>query len=704
IYVVGDVEQAGAYDISSLSTPLNALLAAGGPSTRGSARVVRHMRGDKLIQEVDLYDLLLRGVRGGILQMQNGDTLLVPPLGGMITVEGAVRRPAKYELAGEKNLAQALELAGGILPTATLRNIQVQRLEAHQKRTMLSLDISESQNDETARKKLESFSIQDGDEIRIFPIANHNEEAIFLEGHVLRPGRYSYKPGMKVTDLVSGYADLLPEPAKQYGEIVRLNAPDFRPTVESFNLGAALANPAAAPELKPQDTVRIFSRFDFENPPSVWVGGEVRKPGLYKTSGQVHLRDAIQLAGGAGPDALMESAQVFSYQVDSTLKIYSVDLSEALAGNPIHNVLLQPRDRVIVHRNLTKADPPSVYVQGEIDKPGRYPLTANMKVSDLIRLSGGLKRGAFQESADLTRFVSDGSNRTPGEHLEISIAAAMSGDAASNVPLRDGDTLAIRQLPGWNDVGASILISGELLHPGTYGIKPGERLSAVLKRAGGMLPTAYAPGAVLERLEVRELQQKAKLELIRRVQDEADSTKFAMTADNPQEQDIARKAAKEHQQRVLETLRQAPITGRMVIRLYSNKRFEGSADDVEVRAGDRLYVPKRPEYVMVIGQVYNSNAVTFTPHKNAGFYLSRAGGPTELAEKGRIFIVRANGEVVTGQGIGWWGGGVLSTGMQPGDTLVVPERAIGLSQFWRNFSSIAQIASSVAVAVSVATR
>src|SRR5438445_4066779 len=138
VYVVGDVAHPGAYDISSLSTPLNALFAAGGCTGEGSLRSLKHFRGQQLIETIDAYDLLLRGVRADLKRLENGDTLLVPPLGPQVTVEGMVRRPAIYELHEEKNLAEVLELAGGILPAAALRHIEVQRLEAHQKRTMLS--------------------------------------------------------------------------------------------------------------------------------------------------------------------------------------------------------------------------------------------------------------------------------------------------------------------------------------------------------------------------------------------------------------------------------------------------------------------------------------------------------------------------------------------------------------------------------------
>jgi protein involved in polysaccharide export with SLBB domain len=176
----------GAYDVSSLSTPLNALVMAGGVTSRGSLRTVKHYRGKELIQEVDAYDLLLHGVRSEVQQMQSGDTLLVPPIGPLVTVDGMVRRPAVYELKNETSLAQALELAGGILPTATLRHIEVQRIEAHEKRTMLSVNLKSGSDDHTVDQQLQDFMIHGGDQIHLFPIAAYNEDALYLQGHVLR--------------------------------------------------------------------------------------------------------------------------------------------------------------------------------------------------------------------------------------------------------------------------------------------------------------------------------------------------------------------------------------------------------------------------------------------------------------------------------------------------------------------------------------
>jgi protein involved in polysaccharide export with SLBB domain len=704
VYVVGNVASPGAYDISSLSTPLNALFAAGGVTQQGSLRQLQHYRGKQLVEEVDAYDLLLHGIRGELQRLENGDSLLVPSLGPIVTVDGMVRRPALYELHGEKTLEDTLDLAGGILPAAALRHIEVQRLVAHEKRTMLSVEIGETSDPDAVRAKLRAFAVQDGDEIHIFPIAPYNSASIYLEGHVLRPGRYSYKPQMRLTDLVASYSDLLPEPSVRYAEIIRLHAPDYHPVVETFDLSAALEHPETAPRLEPLDTVRIFGRYDFEPRPEVLVTGEVRAPGRYLTSGQQHLRDAIYLAGGVTPDAWLDSAQLFREQPDGSTRVFSINLRDALAGEALNNILVQPRDRILVHRQPEQVSPASVFVRGEVAHPGRYPFAANMHVSDLVRSAGGLLRSANAESADLMHYAISNSSgeRLEAGHQDTNVSAALTGTEGQNLLLRDGDVLTVPQLAGWKDIGAVVTLQGEVRKPGVYGIRPGERLSSLLKRAGGLLPTAYPRAAVFERNEVRELQQRSRQELIQRLEQESTVVKTAASTTGTEEAAL-QQAAIQQRQRVLDGLRKAPVSGRLVIHLRPDrKEFASSPDDIELRAGDSLTIPKQPGAVLVIGQVYNSNALTFTPGKNAGWYLSRAGGPTKLADQGAIFIVRADGSVSSGKQGSFWSGSVLSTALGPGDTIVVPEKPVLGSNTLKNVLSVAQIASSAALVAAVA--
>lgn len=702
VYEVGDVTNPGAYDVSSLSTPLNALFMADGPTARGSLRIVKHYRGNDLIQTVDLYDLLLHGVRSDILRLENGDSILVPPIGPQVTVEGMVRRPAIYELKDEKNLGSVLELAGGLLPAAAVQHIEVQRLVTHEKQTMLSLDIQDASDPVKVNAQLQSFEIRDGDKIRVFPIAPFSQDAIYLQGHVIRPGRYSYRNGMRVTDVIASYSDLLPEPATRYAEIIRLNAPDFRPSVESFDLAQALSNPAQAPILNPMDTLRVFSRYDFENPPTVSVWGDVRNPGTFRTSGQIRLVDAIHLAGGAGPDVLNADAQVFRYLPDGKMKVLSVSLSLATSGDPAQNILLESRDRLLIHKNPDAVQPMTVNIEGEVGKPGRYPLATNMTTADLIRIGGGLKPSADAITADLTHFQWTDAGVLSAQHERIGISAALAGDSQSNVALHNGDVLTVRQVPGWNDLGASITIKGEVKHPGTYGIRPGERLSSVLGRAGGYQPDAYPYGAVLQRIQVRELEAVQQNELILRVKDAQSNIQLLPDTDPKQKQ--AKEIALQQWQTTLTQLSSTPPSGRVAIQISSQvSRWENTTADVEVRAGDMLIVPKKPSYVMVTGQVFNPTAVSFRPGKSANWYLSQGGGPSPTANKRAIFVIRADGSVISSNS-SLWSGNSLNAVLQPGDTVVVPEKALGGGIQWQNVFTAASLATSVASTVFIATR
>jgi polysaccharide biosynthesis/export protein len=695
VYVVGEVEEPGAYDISSLSTALNALVAAGGATSRGSLRSLRHMRGRQQIEEIDAYDLLLRGVTPDEHKFEDGDTLMVPPLGPQVTVTGMVRRPAIYEIHGEVTVADVLELAGGILPAAALKHVEVQRLEAHEKRTMLTLDLSA---DGSVAPQLSSFKIQDGDEIHIFPIAPYNQDTIYLQGHVLRPGRYSYHEGMTFSDLVSSYKDILPEPAAHYGEIIRLNPPDFHPVVVSFDLASAMKDPSSAPLLKPLDTVRIFSRFDFELAPTVSVTGEVRTPGTYKTSGQASLRDAVYLAGGLAPDAAMNSAQVFRYNPDGTSVIFSVNLAEALKGTTADNILLQPRDRLLIHKTTDQVEPNTIEITGAVAKPGRYPYTVNMHVEDLILAAGGFKRSADTNTGDLTRYAASGGT---SQQFQISLASLANGNATEDMALRSGDVLAIREVPGWNDVGASIKVGGEVMHPSTYGIEPGERLSTVLQRAGGYTKEAYPYGAVLLRREVRELEAKNQDDLITRLKAERLQLRDLPEGD-PDQRNAKLNAIAQTDSTIGQLASNAPA-GRVVIHISSDiKNWAGSPADITLRDGDTLFIPKKGNAVMVNGQVFHPTAVSAQSDRSAKWYLSQAGGLTPIADRKAVFVVRADGSVISAKnnGGGWWMSDPMSAVLRPGDAIIVPEKTPKIGGMnWTTLMQTAQLASSVALAV-----
>ncbi len=698
VYVVGDVESPGAYQVSSLSTPLNAVYEAGGPTSGGSLRTLNHYRGKELVEKIDVYDLLLHGVNGGMQRLEAGDTIQVPPLGAEITVQGMVRRPAIYELNGEKSLAEVLEIAGGVLPTGTLRHIDVERLEAHESKTMLRLDIPENNNQADVTKALQDFQVQDGDKIQISPILPYADKTVYLDGYVFHPGKFAYRDGMKVSDLIQSYKDVLPEPYKQHAEIIRLKSPSDTPEVLAFNLDDALAGKDQDLVLQPFDTVRVFGRYDFEDTPIITVTGAVRDPGDHVTNGVTHLRDAIYMAGNVTADAALGDVQVFRKTDDGKLEVISTNLQKALAGDAKDDILLEPKDRVFVHKDQNRVDPPMVSIEGEVARPGRYPLGHDMTAADLVRFSGGLKRGAYTGEADLTSYMVQDGSKVVSDHATVQIARALAGEPDSDVRLHDGDVLTIRQLAGWNDLGATIKVSGEVMHPGTYGIQEGERLSSIIERAGGFRKDSYPYGSIFQRDQVRQMEEQNRAELIRRVKGEAAEVKLAPAGD----QDDIKQATILQYQATLEKLENTPPVGRLVIHISSDvKRWANTPSDIQVRAGDEIYIPKKPNIVIVDGSVYNPTAITFKPGRNAGWYLSQAGGPTDMANKKAVFVVRADGSVAGGPG-GLFSGGVEKAQLQPGDMVVVPEKTFSISHKFQNTVQAAQIATALGIAIEAA--
>jgi protein involved in polysaccharide export with SLBB domain len=605
VYVVGDVQRPGAYDVSSLSTPLNALYAAGGPTAIGSLRTVRHYRGKELIRDVDLYDFLLRGVRTDTERLQAGDTILVPPVGQQVTVSGMVRRPAIYELRTETTLSEVLTLAGGVMVSAQTRDIKVERIQAHDKRITVSVNVPRGSSPEAAWKAIEAFAIQDGDKVTIAPILPYSERSIYLEGHVVRPGKYPYSDNMNLGDLIRSYQDVLPEPA-DHGEIIRLRPPDYRPETIEFNLPQVLIGNESV-HLQAFDTVRLFGRYE--------------------------------------------------------------------------------------------TDAPMVTIHGEVQRPGKYPLPEGLTAAQLVRMAGGFKRSALLDAADLASYDIKNGEKVESHRDTINIGRAVKDqDSSADVTLKSGDILTIHQLSGWNNIGASVMLKGEVTYSGTYGIQEGEKLSSVLKRAGGFTSSAYPAGAVLVRVQVREMEEKSRNELIRQLETTSAGARLS-PGPNMGEAIGAMQLIMAQQTQVVARLKSQPPSGRLVIKISPDiATWEGTPADIEMRAGDVLAIPKRPGFVLVSGQVYNAAALTFVPGKTAGWYLRHAGGATNVANSKEIFVIRANGSVVGRRSGEWYNDSVLDTKMEPGDVVVVPQKIIGGSMFWRNMLATAQVLSSVAIA------
>jgi protein involved in polysaccharide export with SLBB domain len=600
VYVVGDVQRPGGYDVSPLATPLSVLYAAGGPTGSGSLRTVRLMRGAQLVKETDLYELLIHGVRDSPAHFESGDTLLVPPRGPQVAISGGVLRPAIYELCKpEVTLSALIADAGGATAAAALDHITIERIDANHARETVTLD----------SKALADFKVRDGDRVLVSSILPYSVRAIYVEGHVVRPGRSPWAEGMHLTDVLRSYRDMLPEP-DTHGEIVRLVPPDLHPETINF------------------------------------------------------------------------------------------DLAQVLIGND--NIALQPFDTIRI-RGRYELDAPKVTISGEVLRPGTFPLSRDMTVAQLVRVAGGFKRDAFLDKADLTSYsVLDG-RRVVSSLTPVHIGAAVDGtDPQANVVLKPGDILTVHQVTGWNDIGESVTIEGQVAYPGSYGLRDGERLSSVLRRAGAFRDTAYPEGTVLVREEVRGLEEKSRQELIRQIETSSAAARLSPTLGSG-ESAATLQLINTQQDQILSRLKSQPASGRLVVHIDSDiDSWANTPADIELRRGDVVTIPKRPGFVLVTGQVYNPTALTFTPGKTAAWYLGHAGGASSTANRKEVFVIRANGSVIGRRSGRVFGGDVLSTKLNPGDVVVVPQKIVGASQLWRNLMTAAQLASSISITAAVA--
>lgn len=541
VYVVGEVNSPGDYNVSSLSTVINALSASGGPTKNGSLRNIQIKRLGKVAESVDLYDFFLRGDKSRDIRLQPGDTIYVPVINNVAGIAGNVRRPAIFELKNEKTLAELLALADGINPTGYLQRVQIVRIQAHDKKVVSDFNLDPRGTKNSLIQITDSIQLQNLDMVRIFPIDTVLRDHVRLEGYALRTGDYALKEGMRVKDLI-GNDNILPETYNQVAVITRLLAPDYHPEKITINLGKALAGDDKHNlELREFDRLRVFSRWEMEEKPTVRISGEVQKPGEYRLLDNMRLRDLVYDAGNLKKTAFLDNVEINRIKIAEggvTSRSIVVNLKEALNGNPEHNILLEPFDDVQIRRlpNWVEETERYVTITGEVMFPGTYPIYKGERLSSVLSRAGGFTPKAFLRGAKFTRapvrelqqkrmddfiFKTDqeikqkmaslasvssskeeleatkasleGLERSleklrqlkPEGRVTIRLSSLDSFKGSPNDPeLMGSDSLDVPQSLG------AVSVIGEVYNPTTLLHLPGKELSYYLKQAGG--PTGYA--------------------------------------------------------------------------------------------------------------------------------------------------------------------------------------------------------------------
>jgi len=673
VFVMGEVKQPGSLLLSSLPTVFSAIHLAGGPTKMGSMRRIRLMRNGNMIQEIDLYDFLLSGNDSANVQLKDGDIIFVPLIGQVAGISGEVLRPGIYEFSSndEMHLDSVFKYAGGQMVSSDTSRVQC--LTVNQKEKIVTdFDLEETMP--------EDIKLQDSDLVLVHRISDALTRVVYLSGHVLKPGVYELTSEMRLVDLIGGFQCLQPEPYLEYGMILRRHQPDARPERLDFHLGRLLAEGASSAEnyvLKPNDRVRIFSKTAMLSQNNVEIIGAIKNPGKYLIIPGMMIKDLIHQAGLFAADTYMKTA-VLSRLIQSAdgfvYKDILINLNDVMADLPEANLALQQKDILRlqhlpgVNAGRSAVIPALVTIKGAVSQPETYELKSEMRIKDLILTAGNLKRDAYMGDFELSRAI-----KTPEgmeyERRRLNLQKVLDEDLEHNLYLAEFDIISIPRRPDWT-VDHAAKLEGEILFPGEYPISADERLSSVLKRAGGFTDHAYLRGAVLIRESIRN-EEEAKIDRFieeQKAKIMAEAAAYAagknvtLSAESKEGSNVDA-ALIENQIATLELIRERMVIGRMVIRLTPLDEFTGSQDDIVLESGDILTIPPVPAHVGVIGSVWNPVSMLFEQDKDVTYYLSRAGGFLPDADVKSVYVIKSDGSASPARQV---------VSLFPGDVVVIP--------------------------------
>jgi protein involved in polysaccharide export with SLBB domain len=604
-----------------------------------------------------------------------------------VFVLGDVVRPGSYSVSGLAAITNALYAGGGVKRIGSLRNVALRRDGT----TVSTLDLYDLLLRGDTRGDVR---LQAGDAIFVPPVG----PTVTVDGDVRRPGIYEVKTEESVAQLIALAGGLKATANRSAIRLERV-VPNRGTTVQAVDLGNAGAQTA----VRDGDVLRVPANLE-QIQDSVRLAGNVFQPGLYQWRQGMRLADLLPAPELVKPLSDLNYILIrreLAPNVD--VEAVSADLQAAWRQpNDAANVLLRPRDTVYVFHLETgrqqvirpfieelkaQAAPnealPLVRIGGQVRAPGEYPLEPGMQITDLLRAGGGLSEAAYATDAELTRYTVIQGEYRETELFTVDLASVLRGNAGADLALGPYDYLNIKEVSRWRGE-ESVTIRGEVVFPGTYPIRRGERLSSLLARAGGLTDLAFPAGSIFTRVEAAEREREQLDVLARRIERDL----AAVAVSDPNASNTITTG-----QSLIAQLRDTAATGRLVIRL--DDLVSGAEDaDLVLKNGDQLIVPDERQEVTVLGEVQYATSHVFERGLSRDDYIARSGGLSQRADQKRIYVVRASGEVVSGQGARWFSrsGG---TGIRPGDAIVIP---LDVDQPLVRWSAITQIIYNLAIA------
>ncbi len=690
ILVAGEVVEPGPRPVTGLSTVLDALLLSGGIAKTGSLRNIRILRGGSE-RRIDLYGVLTGSDRVSGLQLQEGDTVLVPPLGRTIAVVGAVRRPGIYEIPdGERPSARALiDLAGG------------EEVRGAYRYTLLRTRDDGVRAFETL-SDLGRVVVGDSDILFVQPAVDTDTGKVSLRGHSTLAGEFSLTQTRTMADLLQDPSAFRESPYLLFGILSRRDPDSLSRTLTAFSPVQVLKQTKSIP-LRDHDIVWILSTRQVRALSDVTRSAELARrerqhSRFVARQGQVQaqmgkaddLGARLATAGGAvageaaaglsGDEDLGERLPPLGAGVRGTvgrdnLRSFAGAQDTPGAGTgllapdqdpaPVNAGGAAPEltrpvlahglgvDQEALHGFLTDY---LTALRGAVRVPGYYFVSTGTSLGDLVGVAGGLRRTTDLATVEITGTTYDnvhGTSRTIRRNISPGT------DGLAGIRIQPGDSVVLREVYSerWN---GRVNVFGEVRFPGSYEVIRGEKLSSLMGRAGGLTDQAYPIGAIFARRSVARQERESNLR-------KAEDLQRLIIAQSSRREVNAEQIAFLSQ--LMETLRQDQPVGRITVEVDPTVLAAEPSLDIELEPGDALYIPSRPSTVLVAGQVLNPAAFQVEPGKRATHYLRLAGGLNDLADRKRIYVIYPDG---TSERVrsGFWR--LRGTRIIPGSVVVVP--------------------------------
>lgn len=563
-----------------------------------------------------------------------------------VNVMGEVYQPGTYALSAFSTVFHALYSAGGVSDIGSLRNIQV----ARNGKNIATVDVYDFI---MHGKTKDDISLQEGDVIIVPPY----EALVKIEGNVKRPMKYEMKHEETVATLLKYAGNFASDAYTRSLKLVRQNGKEYQIfTVDDMDYSVF--------KVKDGDVLTAEAILDrFEN--KLEIKGAVYRPGIYQFGGDLNtVKQLIEKADGVMADAFLGRAVLHRQREDLTKEIIQVDLKGILGGSK-PDIELKRNDVLYIPSIHDLQDLGNVEVFGEVARPGKYIYADNMTLEDLIIQAGGLLESASTVKVDVSRRIKDNKStelpNTTGEMFSFALKDGFVVDGEPGFTLSPYDQVYVRKSPGYQRQ-MNVQVIGEILYEGTYALTTkSERLTDLVKKAGGATQYAYVKGA--------KLMRKANDEELKRMKD-----------------------VKEIMQRELGTLADSlklelDDVYSVGIDLAKALAQPGGDEDIILREGDQLIIPEMVNTVKINGAVMMPNTVTFTHGKSVKEYINQAGGFANGAKKTKAFIIYMNGQVAKVKGTG-------KKQVEPGCEIVVPVKDKSKADKW-NIQTILGIASSI---------